>query len=277
MPSRSAWDNIPSMPEDDGSTGAPGRLLLGTSSWSSKDWVGKFYPEGSAPKEFLSSYATRLGTVEIDSTWYRAPSEYLVRKWERDTPDGFIFSAKVPRTITHEKVLRDCDRELSEFLGRMDILGDKLGPLLFQFPYGFKVSEFDTLASFIGALPSGYRFVIEVRHKSWLGDRFYGLLEENGIPLAMIDHPWMPRIDRLTGPFAFVRWLGDRKGIEKKTKTWDRIIVDRTDALRWWAERIRGMLARGVDVFGYFNNHYAGYAPGSLESFLQVMGTVTFS
>lgn len=254
-----------------GSSQGQGRLLLGTSSFSCKDWVGKIYPEGSAPKDYLPAYAARYPTVEIDSTWYRSPSEYLVRKWDRDTPDGFIFSAKVPKTITHEKVLRDCEGDLGEFLRKMDILGEKLGPLLFQFPYGFKSSEFETLQAFLTTLPSGYRFVVEVRHKSWLGDRFYDLLEKHGIPLALIDHPWMPRIDRLTGPFAFIRWLGDRKGIEKKTKTWDRIIVDRTDALRWWAERVQRMRARGVDVYGYFNNHYAGYAPGSLETFLRTL------
>ncbi|MCZ6690472.1 MAG: DUF72 domain-containing protein [Planctomycetota bacterium] len=252
-------------------SGKKGRLLLGTSSWSSKDWVGTIYPEGCEPRDYLPAYARQFSSVEIDSTWYRSPSEYLVRKWDRDTPVGFIFSAKVPRSITHEKVLIDCRAELSEFLGKMDILGDKLGPLLFQFPYGFKSSEFETLASFLSQLPSGYRFVVEVRHKSWLGDPFFDLLERHQIPLALIDHPWMPRLDRLTGPYAFVRWLGDRKGIEKKTKTWDRLIVNRTEVLKWWAEKIQGMLASGVDVFGYFNNHYAGYAPGSLEGFMKIL------
>jgi uncharacterized protein YecE (DUF72 family) len=245
--------------------GRTGHLRLGTSSWSCKDWIGTVYPRRSAPKDFLPAYAARYDTVEIDSTWYRSPSEYLVRKWVRDTPEGFLFSAKVPRTITHEKGLVDCQVELSEFLEKMDILGDRLGPLLFQFPYGFKATEFDTLESFLGTLPSGYRFVVEVRHRSWLEDRLFHLLERHGIPLALIDHPWMPRLDRITGPFAFVRWLGDRKGIEKRTKTWDRVIVDRSKALRWWAGRIQEMRTKGIDVFGYFNNHYAGYAPGSLE------------
>ena len=253
------------------SAGDAGRMRLGTSSWSCDDWKGLVYPKEAARKEYLPVYATRYDTVEIDATWYRIPSEFLVRKWERDTPDGFLFSAKIPKTVTHEKVLVDCEEDLAAFLRRMDILGDKLGPLLLQFPYGFKSDQFENLERFLPTLPSGYRFVVEVRHKSWLGDPFFDLLEKHGVPLALIDHPWMPRLDRLTGPYAYVRWLGDRKGIEKKTKTWNEVIVDRTKALGWWAERIRDMTARGIDVYGYFNNHYAGYAPGSLEQFLRIL------
>ena len=89
-------------------TDRKGRVRLGTSSWSCKDWIGTVYPRGSAPKDFLGVYAERYDTVEVDSTWYRSPTEYLVRKWVRDTPEGFLFSAKVPRTITHEKALVDC-------------------------------------------------------------------------------------------------------------------------------------------------------------------------
>jgi len=110
-------------------------LYLGTSSWSAESWVGPFYPPGTSPVEFLSVYAGHYNTVEIDSTYYRIPSRKLVRGWYDRTPDGFIFSAKFPGDITHKKVLINCEGETEEFLGVMELLGEKLGPLLLQFPY----------------------------------------------------------------------------------------------------------------------------------------------
>src|SRR5438477_677472 len=87
-------------------------LFLGTSSWSSEDWVGVFYPPGTAPAQFISEYARHFSTVEVDSTYYRAPSTAMVRNWRERTPAGFVFAAKFPQTITHEKALVDCGAEI---------------------------------------------------------------------------------------------------------------------------------------------------------------------
>ena len=112
-----------------------GLIRLGTSAFTAAGWPGSFYPAKLKPAEYLSFYATQFDTVEIDSTFYRTPSASTVRGWHAKTPPGFIFAAKVPRVITHEKVLRDCQPELKQFLSTMDLLGEKLGPLLFQFGY----------------------------------------------------------------------------------------------------------------------------------------------
>ena len=124
-------------------------LRLGTSSWSSQDWVGVFYPAGTASADFISEYAKHFDTVEVDSTFYRTPSAAMVRNWRARTPSGFLAAAKFPQVITHEKVLVDCANELSEFLKAMDLLGDKLGPLLLQFPYFNKQALGCSSAAFV--------------------------------------------------------------------------------------------------------------------------------
>jgi uncharacterized protein YecE (DUF72 family) len=259
------------------------RLYLGTSSWSSKDWEGVFYPEGTPPGEYLAYYATRHRTVEVDATFYRAPSAAMTRKWRDALPEGFVLAAKVPRTITHDKTLTGCEEEMEEFLSAMDNLGDRLGPMLFQFPYHNKASEitrkvFTTrLRSFLPKLPKDHRFAIEIRNKGWVVPELLDLLREHEVAFALIDHPWMPRVDQLmadvdpiTTGFAYVRWLGDRKGIEERTKSWDKVIVDRTSEMERWVPAIRELLKRNVTVYGYFNNHYAGHAPDSIALFEKV-------
>ena len=103
-------------------------IRIGTSAFTAAGWPGSFYPEGLKPAEYLTYYAQHFDTVEVDSTFYRIPPISTVRGWSAKTPLGFLFAAKVPQTITHEKVLLDCDAELKNFLATMDILGEKLGP-----------------------------------------------------------------------------------------------------------------------------------------------------
>jgi len=256
------------------------RLYLGTSSWSSRDWEGVFYPEGTAPGAYLAYYATRFRSVEVDATFYSTPAAATAAKWRAVLPEGFLLAAKVPRAITHDKILLDCGAELKAFLSVMETMGDRLGPLLFQFPYFSKASgmtetEFhDRLARFLPSLPGGFRFALEIRNKTWLRPALLDALRARDVALALIDHPWMPRIDRLledldpvTSGFVYVRWLGDRRGIEERTKRWDRTIVDRSREMRLWVPAVRSLLGRGLDVFGYFNNHFAGHAPDSIALF----------
>jgi uncharacterized protein YecE (DUF72 family) len=258
-------------------------LRLGTSSWSSQDWVGGFYPAGTAAADFISEYAKHFDTVEADSTFYRTPSAAMVKNWRARTPAGFLVAAKFPQVITHEKVMVDCASELAEFLKAMDLLGDKLGPLLLQFPY-FNKQAFPQprdflvrLAKFLEQLPADRAYAIEIRNKYWIHDRFLDLLRARKISLALIDHPWMTPVDQLvakqdvvTADFAYLRWLGDRKGIEQKTQHWDSIIIDRTREMETWIAIIRRLLKRGVRILGFFNNHYAGFAPGSIKLFYEV-------
>jgi uncharacterized protein YecE (DUF72 family) len=255
-------------------------IHLGTSAFTAAGWEGSFYPAGMKSADYLTYYATKFDSVEVDSTFYRTPAASTVTGWNRKTPENFIFAAKVPQAITHEKVLVDADDDFKHFVEMMDLLGDKLGPMLLQFPY-FNRSVFTAgsqflarLKPFLKKLPKDHKFAIEIRNKAWLDMAFGDLLREHGVALALQDQAWMPmpweyKIDPITADFTYVRWLGDRKGIEKLTKTWDKTIIDRTPQLKGWADFLQPIKKRGVTIFAYANNHYAGHGPATIEKFLE--------
>ena len=259
------------------------RILLGTSSFTAKGWEGTFYPAGMRPAQFLTHYARRFRTVEVDSTFYGTPPVTRVRSWYDRTPADFVFAAKVPQVITHEKVLVDCEEEFQEFVKTMETLGEKLGPLLLQFGY-FAPSVFKNsgeflarLGPFLKKLPKEQRFAVEIRNKDWLDERFTDLLRANSVALALIDQSWMPRpwemkstVDLVTADFTYVRWLGDRKGIEAVTKTWEKTVVERRPDLLQWVKIFRELMKRDLKVYAYANNHYAGNGPGTVKLFWEL-------
>jgi uncharacterized protein YecE (DUF72 family) len=194
----------------------------------------------------------------------------------------------MPQVLTHEKVLEDCADELARFLDVMDLLKEKLGPLLIQFPYfnkkAFAKPEdfFARLFLFLEQLPKDRKFALEIRNKNWLLPALADELLGRRIALALTDHPWMPRpsevfqkFDPITSDFTYIRWLGDRHGIEKETKTWDRTIVDRRAALSEWAKVCMMVRRRGVDIFAYANNHFAGHAPSTIRLFEEILENST--
>jgi uncharacterized protein YecE (DUF72 family) len=130
---------------------APAEIRLGTSSFTADGWNGAFYPKGMKSADYLGYYSSRFDTVEVDSTFYRCPTIEAVNNWARQTPPGFIFSLKIPQTITHQKILVDCDKEFEEFIGAAHVLGEKLGPLVFQFAF-FNDSVFSSPVQFISRL-----------------------------------------------------------------------------------------------------------------------------
>ncbi|MFN0058721.1 MAG: DUF72 domain-containing protein [Planctomycetota bacterium] len=258
-------------------------LRIGTSSWSERDWVGVFYPPGTPSNEFIRHYATVYDTVEIDATFYAIPALNSVSGWRRRTPDGFKFAAKVPRLITHDKLLVDAVGDMLVFIETMAGLGDRLGPLVLQFPY-FNRQAFASatpflarLEEFLGALPTQQRYAVEIRNPRWLGRDLQELCRRHRTAVVWTEQAWMPKAEEwwrlLGGPstdFAYVRWLGDHKAIEQITTKWSQTVVDRTQVLEQWLPVIRALRAARVDVFGFFNNHFAGHAPASIELFREL-------
>ena len=252
------------------STKADSLLRLGTSAFTANGWEGSFYPPGLAQKDFLSFYATQFDAVEVDSTFYRIPSVDMVKNWYARTPSGFIFALKAPQEITHERVLVEAEDVFKAFFDATDPLEEKRGPILLQFPYFNRQAFVDAAAflarlkPFLGRLPSDPRFAVEVRNKNWLGPALCELLSKHRVALALIDHPWMPgprewfaRGNAITTDFTYLRWLGDRKGIERATTTWDKTIVDRKGELLEWVKAYRAVLKRNIRIFAFANNHYA--------------------
>jgi uncharacterized protein YecE (DUF72 family) len=257
-------------------------IRLGTSAFTADGWQGAFYPKGMKSSDYLYFYGTRFDTVEVDSTFYRIPTIEAVNNWALKVPPGFVFSLKIPRVITHDKILLDCDTEFERFVDTVDVLDDKLGPMVFQFPY-FNAKVFDSpiqffsrLKAFFKKLPriGGYQFAVEIRNKQFLTPRFADLLRENNVALVLQDQSWMPRpeelfekFDPITADFAYIRWLGDRKGIEATTRVWNQTIVDRSSELQSWVEVCEKIQRRGITTYAYANNHYAGFAPATIELF----------
>jgi uncharacterized protein YecE (DUF72 family) len=258
----------------------PDNLYVGTVSWSKLDWVGAFYPANLKPAQFLENYAESFRTVEIDSTFYRIPPRPMVSGWRDRTPAGFVFAAKIPRFITHQKLLRDCQKDLSSFLKVMEALGDKLGPLLLQFPYFNKNTfasreQFDRLLRpFLEGLPKGFRFAVEIRNKNWITWDFLELLRERSVGFTLLAQAWMPPIDTLakaldlvTADFCYTRFMGDRKEIETKTQRFDALLDDKTEEMTIWSRELKKIVAQGTKTFTFFSNYYAGYGPGSARLF----------
>lgn len=272
----------------------PPNLYVGTSSWSSADWRGHFYPESIPPAEMITCYSQQLSTVEIDATWHMMPNRTMVDAWKSRTAGDFIFSAKVPKSITHEKYLENCEAELKEFVSVMARLGEKLGPMILQFPYvakGKDPQEYQTgadflarLRRFVPLLPSEFKWGIEIRNARWVGPELLELLRSRDISFVFIDYYTMDPLPKLarrpdvfTAAFVYVRFLGNHKEMDAAVKRaqeegdrkrdWEGLIVDRTDQMKQWLSPIKEVVARQVPTYVYFNNHYAGYAPGSVELF----------
>jgi uncharacterized protein YecE (DUF72 family) len=245
-----------------------GKLLLGTQGFSFPDWEGPFYPPGIKRSSYLEEYARRLPIVEIDSTFYGVPRATTIQGWRERTPDGFQFAAKFPQLITHEKKLDRAQGDAEAFVGTMQALGDKLAVLILQFAYDFTPDHFDRLDDFLSALPGGTRYAVEVRNRAWLKPNFGELLSSHNTALVLQDLHYMPKLNWVTADFTVIRWLGRRKDIDR----FDRIQIDRTEELEKWAERVREFLEERIDVYGFFNNHYAGHSPASVHQFARLMG-----
>lgn len=243
-------------------------IRIGCSGWSYKDWIGNFYPEGTAQTDLLSAYAEHFNTVEIDSTFYGIPRRSSVQKWYDSVPADFKFSAKFPKKITHDSDLTGVEDELDKFLNTMAGLEEKLGPLLLQFPYSFKPEMSGNLSAFLKLLPGDFEFVVEVRNRKWLNDEFYDSLRQKGIGLALLDHPWMPRVAVATSNTAYVRFLGDRKAVPDD---FTREKINRQKDLLQWKRMIAALEEKVDDFYGYFNNHYSGHSPTTAERFIKIM------
>ena len=199
--------------------------------------------------------------MEIDSTFYRIPTEKTVTNWKQQTPPNFRFALKFPQIITHVKRLKDCQNETKVFLQRANLLEEKLGPSLLQFPPNFAAEHLPGLKDYLESLPTPQRYVVEIRNKSWLNKDFYSVLRANGVALAWADGPLSLQVSEVTADFIYLRWEGDRK---KVNGTLGKIEVDRKDDLKAWADRISFFLEKPMTVFGYFGKYFSGFQPSDV-------------
>ncbi len=235
-----------------------GRSWIGTSGWHYRHWSGRFYPPDLRPADFLQYYAGRFRTVEINSAFYRLPSEATVAAWAAETPADFLFACKASRFITHMKKLKDPEAGLPAFLERMEALGEKLGPVLFQLPPNWRPNP-ERLAAFLDALPKDRRFVFELRDARWHRPDILRLLERHGAAFCLFELGGERSPLAVTADFVYVRLHGPGGPYEGS--------YDETD-LADWAERIAGWRAEGLDVYCYFDNDEKAYAPANARTLI---------
>jgi uncharacterized protein YecE (DUF72 family) len=245
-------------------------IRLGTQGWSYPDWIGTFYPPGSRQEDYLPFYAEVFDTVELDTTFYHPPKPSVVRSWARHTPETFRFAAKVPQAITHTARLASVGEQLEEFARALDPLGDRLGPLLVQLPAEFErdAGTIGVLDRFLAAAPQPVRLAVEFRHRSWQVAPIFDLLRRRRAAFAWTEWRDLPRVPEVTTDFLYLRWLGDRRDIDR----YDRVQVDRGASFDAWERDLRRVLPEVHEVYGYFNNHWAGHSPSSANAMKRRLG-----
>lgn len=221
---------------------------VGTSGWTYPHWKGPFYPDKHPKAAWLEYYARHFDTVELNATFYRLPGPATFENWRRRTPDGFIWSVKAGRYITHVRRLKEAEEPLRRFFDAASGLGPKLGPTLFQLPPGLVYNE-DLLKGFLDLLPPSLRHVLEVRHGSWINDTAFQLLKDHDIAFCISDTAGRyPCEEAVTADFLYIRLHGSRKLYASKYTEQE---------LEEWADKIR---AWDLDVFVYFDNDFEGHA-----------------
>ena len=237
------------------------RIHIGGQGFSPRDWVGTFYPPAWPSQQFLPFYSRVFDTVELNTTFYAIPSAATIRNWAQRVPDGFTFCAKMPRVITHDKVLQDIQLELDTFLSRITLLGDKLGVVVIQFPASFHRRNEERLRTFLTLLPRHLRFAVEFRSPSWDHPDTFAMLREANVAWCTTHWQDLPPVVELTTDFAYFRLVGFHDEFTRL----DEVRHDRTADLEHWAEVIRDLAPRVSHIYIYINNHYEGHSPSTLN------------
>lgn len=220
-------------------------IWVGTSGYNYPEWRGSFYPQKLATTKMLAFYVEHFSTVEINYTFYRAPTPAILDGWSAQAPTRFKFALKAPKRITHDARLRDCGEPLRHFVETSARLGSKLGMLLFQLPPFFK-KDVSVLDAFIEELPRGLGAAFEFRHPSWFDDEVFARLRARNLALCVADSEKLSTPVEITADGAYFR-LRDEGYTPRDIERWARTIEERTSACR--------------DVFVYFKHEESGIGP----------------
>jgi uncharacterized protein YecE (DUF72 family) len=238
------------------------RILIGTSGWHYNSWRGPFFPAGLPLKNQLQYYASQFATAELNGVFYRTPTPEAVKSWRNQTGNSFIFAWKASKFITHWKRLSDKSVNSLELLeGRLSLLGDKAGPILFQLPPHFPANT-ERLAPFIKLLSKKRRYSFEFRHPGWYTAKTLRLLADHNISLCLSDHHDAPAPWKRTADFVYIRGHGPGGRYHGHY---------RPDELSTWSRRIRSWKKQGCDVYVYFDNDQKSAAPADALKLKQLL------
>ena len=245
-------------------------VFLGTSGWSYREWEGVFYQKSEKRK--LRAYSNVFKTVEINSTFYRYPSKGTVMGWLRYSPSDFVFTAKLPKVVTHDKKLGlkgDIKADLKAYLDLMRPLqlGGKLGCLLIQLPPSYDYNP-ENLEAFFEILDPLFRYAVEFRNLSWMRNETWSLLEKYEAAYAIVDEPLLPPEVHVTTDFAYFRWHG------RGEKPWFDYLYEKGE-IDEWVPKVEDTAENVKKVYGYFNNHFHGYAPENCLYLIEKLGLLS--
>jgi uncharacterized protein YecE (DUF72 family) len=262
------------------------RIYVGVGGWTFAPWRGEFYPKGLPHAQELAYAAKHLTSIEINGTFYRTQTPKTFRKWASEVPDGFVFAVKGPRYATYRSALKEAGDSVQRFLGSGVLeLGDRLGPLLWQFPPSKKFDAAD-FGSFLELLPKeldgrGLRHVVEIRHLSFCVPEFVELLRRFVVPVVFSEHATYPAIADATGDFLYLRLQKGRDSVATGYPP---------DAIADWATRLRAWSggkspgdlphvgkdqgeAKPRDVFAYFIHEGKVRAPAAAMALIEALKT----
>jgi uncharacterized protein YecE (DUF72 family) len=225
---------------------------IGTSGWSYDHWQGVLYPDPTPVHERFYHYIQHFSTVELNSSFYRWPHERTFNSWRRRLPEGFLFTVKAPRGLTHAKRLYAPEVWMERIKRCWHVLGEKRAVLLVQLSPNFAY-DYARLDYFLSQVPDWMRVAVEFRHPSWHQEAIFQLLERHQAAYCVMSGAGLPCILRATAPVVYVRLHGPDPGWLYGGSYSD-------DDLRWWADRLREWEYGGKEVFVYFNNDGGGHA-----------------
>lgn len=244
------------------------KIRCGIGGWTFKPWRGAFYPKGLRQADELSYAASKLSSIEINGTYYRTQTPGSFAKWGAATPDGFQFAVKASRYCTNRKFLPDAKESMEKFFAQeIEDLGDRLGPILWQF---MPTKKFDAaeVKDYVELFPKQLngipvRHVMEARHESFRDDRFFHLLKDNDIALVNSDSDKYPKFSEQTASFAYLRLLCADENIETGYAM---------DEIAKWSEQFSQWRSDGRDVYVYFINGAKVRAPAAAMALMEQLG-----
>lgn len=233
-------------------------VKIGCTGWSYKGWIGQFYPKTMPSTDYLKQYCKTFGITEVNSTFYKIPSPHTAANWFNNTPEDFIFTAKMPKQITHDARLKP-GSYLDQFLNAIKPLGSKMKILVIQLPPSLSFEESETnLDKMVKHLPKNYRYAVEGRHPSWFTEKAYQFLSARNLCLVWNEVQGVLNPAETTTDFVYLRLIGDRSIPEDKFGT---IQKDRSESIVQWAKRLDEIKNKTSLAVVMANNHFEGFSP----------------
>lgn len=238
-------------------------IRIGTSGYHYKDWVGRYYPAGTKANEMLAHYRHDFDTVELNNTFYQLPNESTFDNWRDSTPANFRYAVKGSRFITHMIKLKDAQRGLTNFMPRAERLGDKLGPILWQLPPGWKVNV-ERLEEFLSILPPQHRYTFELRNETWMTDQVLEVLRKYNAAFCIYELAGYHSPIEITADWIYIRLHGPTRFKYQGSY--------KDNQMEEWADRIRSWSRKMKAIYVYFDNDDRAYAVDNALTLKKMLG-----